>query len=210
MPETSVLIQVLTSNLERHGWIVPDLAMKLVGMGRDPRFVTAFGNVHDYRPFEYARNKALADARNFDVEWCVQIDNDIIPQTSPLDIIASAPSDAAVIGCRYAISNGHKVAPTFFPEPKPNEQQPYEQVDAVAGGVLCIRNTVWKALPKGPWFQWKAKEGSELCEPEYGEDVFFCNLVRAAGMKVYLHHQLASHIHGQDITAVACAMHRPH
>ena len=206
MPATSAAVLTLAS-LERHGWINPELALMLVKMATDKRFSATFGNVLDYRPHEYARNTAMVTARSLDVEWLVMLDNDIVPRVSPLDIISAAPPNADVVGVRYGVTRGPQQL-GFFPEPSLTRET-FAEVDAVGGGVLCIRSSVWKRLPKGPWFQWKTKANSETLECEHGEDVSFCNLVRACGMHVFVHQQLAGHLRAQDITAVTCMMAQP-
>lgn len=195
-----VLVTLLCS-VERHGWIAPDLAMLLVNMGRDSRFETTFATIMDYRPHEYARNVALQTARdqgNFD--WLIQVDNDTVPHVSPLDVIALAPKDADVIGMPYGTTAGRQGL-KFFPAKIPSA--PFEEVDAVGGGCLMIRSTVWRTIPRGPWFQWQTIPNSETLECACGEDVDFCNRVRAYGMHVCVHRTPAAHFHTQDISAIA-------
>jgi len=199
----SVLILVLGS-VERTGWPNHDLALALIHAGRDPRFACTFGNVLDYRPHDYARNVALAQARALNVDWLLQLDNDVAPNCNLLDMIAHAPADASVVGQRYAVRNSRESL-FFFPQAA-GSRSAYEEVDALGGGVLAIRSTVWQHIPKGPWFTWQYKEGSETRECECGEDVAFCRLVRQSGMKVYCYQQLAAHYHTLDLSALACAI----
>jgi hypothetical protein len=194
-----ILIGLLCS-LERHGWINPDLTMTLVKMGRDQRYDCDFAMIMDYRPHEFARNTALATARYGKYDWCIQFDNDNNPSVSPLDVIASAPDDADILGMRYGTTNGRSGA-KFFPTKAPSST--YEEVPEVAGGVLMIRNSVWAKIPRGPWFSWMFKQGSEVLESAMGEDTWFCAFARSRGLKIYLHEAPASHLHTQDISALA-------
>lgn len=197
-----VLVLTLGSR-ERDGWVNPDLAQLMIRMARDTRFATDFGYVLGCRPFDYARNKALAQGRDGNYDWLIQFDNDICPAGSPLDLIAHAPADADVIGCRYGITDNVTV-PDMFPKRMQftgNFEEP--PIGELPGGCLCIRSSVWRLLPKGPWFQLGIKPGSELLEFGIGEDQMFDILIREHGMKTYLHKVPAPHFHTQDITRLA-------
>lgn len=196
MPDKPKALVLTLGSMERDGWVNPSLCFTLIGMGRDSRFETTFGSVLGYRPFDYARNVALAQARTENPEWCVMLDNDVVPAVSPFHLIADAPKDAAVIGVRYAVVK--KNTPTMYPE-RVQFLGDYQEVPEVGGGVLCIRSTVWQTIKTGPWFQICVKPG-ELLEWGLGEDVNFCHLVRERGMKVYCHKTPAGHLHTRDLT----------
>jgi len=198
-----VLILTLGSN-ERTGWTNPDLVLRLIDAGRDPRFQCVFGDVRDYRPHDYARNIATVQARDLKVDWLIQVDNDCAPNCRLLDVIAHAPADASVVGQPYAVRNSRESI-FVFPQPT-GARSAYAEAEAVGGGMLAIRSTVWQTIPRGPWFTWQYKEGSETRECECGEDVAFCRLVRQSGMKVYVYQQLAAHYHTVDLSAVACVI----
>lgn len=201
---TKVLVSLLGS-LERHGWINPDLTLQLCAMVRDVRYETNVMTVLGCIPHAHARNVALKQALEMSVDWTIQIDNDIAPTHNPLNILANAPTDADVIGIRYGVTAGRQSL-TLFPQPTQSSDT-YAESPTVGGGMLFIRNTVWQKFPKGPWFTWKFKENSETLECEVPEDVSLCNLVRAAGMKVYVYQaDLVSHYHTQDVTQVALAL----
>lgn len=194
------VLVALLCGLDRHNWLNPDLALTLVTMGRDKRFDCEFATILDFRPHEYARNTALAMARDGDYSWCLQLDNDVIPRVSPLDVIASAPSDADVVGARYAVTSGRDNL-KFFPAKAPSTL--YEEAEEVAGGMLMIKSSVWRAIPRGPWFSWMFKKDSETLENALGEDVWFCRLVRSRRLKVFCHKVDAGHLHTQDISRIA-------
>ena len=197
-----VLVLTLGSR-ERGGWVNPDLMFSLLKMSRDARYAVEFANIIGFIPHDYARNKALATARQVNPDWTVQLDNDIaFPNgLTPLDIIAGAPSDADVVGVRYGITNQNDKA-DMYPPRKIQFMSQYQEVTEVPGGCLCIRNSVWQKIPRGPWFQIQVKPNSELLEWGFGEDVSFCMLVRQAGMKVYCYKTPASHFHTMDVTHV--------
>lgn len=67
-----------------------------------------------------------------------------------------------------------------------------EEVDAVGFGMLLMKVSVLAALPKDErwfWFEWLPKAKHMV-----GEDVYFCNLVRKAGKKIYVDHDLSKEI----------------
>lgn len=194
------ILVALLCGLDRTGWINPDLALMLITMGRDARFECDFAKILDARPHEFARNIALATARDGNYSWLCSLDNDNCPTISPLDVIAAAPADCDVCGVRYAIREGRDGA-KFFPEAEPTA--PYSEVREVAGGVLMIRNSVWKKVPRGPWFSWQFLPGSETLETAMGEDVWFSAFVRSKGLKIYCHQTPAGHLKVLDVTAIA-------
>lgn len=63
-----------------------------------------------------------------------------------------------------------------------------EEVDTIGFGVTLIRTNVFQNLPK-PWFSmpWDG-------EKHIGEDVFFCDLARFHGAKIYVDHDLSKEI----------------
>jgi len=70
-----------------------------------------------------------------------------------------------------------------------------EECDAIGFGVTLIRRDVLLSLPdpreNGPWwwYTWQPEAGSQI-----GEDVYFCNLAREAGYKVYVDHDLSKQV----------------
>ncbi|HTS04405.1 MAG TPA: hypothetical protein VMP68_02405 [Candidatus Eisenbacteria bacterium] len=204
MPQPKVLCLVLGS-LEREGWINPNLALQLIKYAKDDRFNVEVGTVTGYRPHDTARNAAMVAARQADPDWIIQLDNDVVPSVSPLDIIANAPKDAAVIGVSYGICGRGcvgKDVPKLYPPSAAKQVADYEPATELPGGVLCINSVVLRKFPCGPWFQINTKAGSEILEWGAGEDSHFCNLVRSAGLKVYLHKSRAGHLHTVDVSTL--------
>lgn len=198
------VLVALPCGMERTNWLNPELVLTLITMGRDVRFECEFLTIRDFRPFHYARNWAMKVARDGDYQFCVQIDNDQILHTNPLDIIAGAPAEANIIGVRSGLTKGAD-AVGFFPEQEPRTM--FDEVLEVGGSCLIIRNTVWHRIPKGPWFAWATKENSELLECVGGEDQVFCQNARRHGLRVFLHGGPAlGHLHTRDVTAIASTM----
>lgn len=85
-------------------------------------------------------------ARQAGVDWLLSFDNDNFTDFNPLDIIASAGPNQHVI----TLSCGYKTSPSAYAfscvsRPTSAVDGPFSEVaDAFGGGVLMIRNTVWK------------------------------------------------------------------
>jgi hypothetical protein len=209
MSKPKVLVCVLTGT-ERHNWLCPDLAMNLVTMARDPRFEVYFGPVINMRPFEAARNVAVDGARRIGAEWLLSLDNDNFVPGNPLDIIAAAGPNQHVISLSCGIQNAERsVAFSCTSDAAHAVEGPFREIhECVGGGVLMIRDTVWKKIPRGPWFRWR-HDDNELLTPgpgTRGEDGYFAELVRQRGFKVWTHQQKAGHYHTLDLTGIAGAL----
>jgi hypothetical protein len=197
----TVLVTLLTG-LERQHWINPDLMLNLLTMTKDARFDVSFAPIRDARPWDAARNVAMAAAQYADVDWLISFDNDNFVPGNPLDILAQATPDQSVIGLRYGVAQGSGYS--LFPEVK--RKGPFVEVDAVAGGVLMVHRKVWDTIPE-PWFRWQY--GNNPLNPAdgtAGEDVSFCRLVRQHGFKVWTHATaLAGHYRTTDLTRMVAA-----
>lgn len=53
------------------------------------------------------------------------------------------------------------------------------EIEATGTGCMCIKTDVFKKV-EPPWFKYGANEGRKV-----GEDIYFCNKVRQAGLKIY-------------------------
>ena len=126
---------------------------------------------------------------------------------------AAAGTDKHVIGLTYAI--GGSVDAGYHMYPNEGHYRPsagaFREVSEVGGGVLMIHKTIWKTIPRGPWFRFLYAPDSELhlprTEEAIPEDKYFCNLVRQNGFKVWTHaEQLAGHYRTTDITQRTCTL----
>jgi hypothetical protein len=183
MPETNVLVCVLCGT-ERHGWINPRLSTLLVVMARDARYNVSFEWVQDAAPVEHARNLAVSKARAANVDALIMLDNDAAPTFNPLDLVAM-DGDVITTGMAFHLAHGTGI---------------------MHENVCCclIRSSVWRHLPKGPWFKWTTGS-DELLSPQggMGEDLFFLRLAQGAGLKLATAPALASHFHTCDLTPLA-------
>jgi hypothetical protein len=199
-----VLITLLTGT-ERQNWINPELSLQLFNLGRDPRFDVEVANVKDAHPVEVARNHTIKLARDHKFDWLVSFDNDnFMLQGSPLDIIAAAGARQSVIGLTYG-TKAREAVFNIFPPPACGGQieGPFQEVPAVAGGVLIIHRKVWETIPTGPWFRWHYGADETLKDNGCGEDIWFCHLVRKHGFAVWTHRELlAGHFRSVDLTGM--------
>ncbi len=217
MSKPKVLVCILTG-IERQNWICADLSINLVQMARDSRFTVNYFPVRDARPWDTARNITVRMARELNVDWILSFDNDNFMQCNPLDIIAAAGKDKHVIGVDYGggscagiiTQNDGRHGYAMFshmspPVPNGAIDGPFKEVNHVPGGVLMIRNTVWQQIP-GPWFVWVRGDGELLLDNSCHEDIYFCNLVRQHGFKVWKYQQPAGHYRTTDITGMVCTL----
>ncbi|MCU1301517.1 MAG: hypothetical protein JWQ87_1801 [Candidatus Sulfotelmatobacter sp.] len=207
-----VLVCCLVST-ERQGWINPELSQMIFKMARDTRFDVEVANVKDAVPHEVARNLTIKIARDHNFDWLVSLDNDnFMPAGTPCDVIAAAGSEQSVIGLTYGLSEKESRCSLFPPmNLRTKISGLFQEVPCVGGGVLMVRNTVWKTIPKGPWFSWKCGDTETLERRNEsdgcGEDVAFSRLVQAHGFKVWTHRELlAGHYRTTDLTRMVCTM----
>jgi hypothetical protein len=206
-----VLVCVLCGT-ERQHWINPELSQMLFKMGRDPRFDVEVATIKDAAPVEVARNHTIKIARDHHFDWLVSFDADnFMPSGTPLDIIADCASKRSVIGLTYGTQK-HQSAYTLFPpdECRTTIEGQFAEVPSVGGGVLIVNKKVWEKIPTGPWFRWEHGNGEETLDRGAGgrgEDVYFCELVRKNGFRVWTHRTLlAGHYRTTDLTGMVCTM----
>ena len=211
MSKPKVLLAILTG-IERHNWVNPELSVNLFNMARDPRFDVVYYPVFDARPWEAARNLTILAAKQVNADWLLSLDNDNFfgprPHT-PLDVIAAAKENQHVIGLTCGVGCPDSYA--LFPETRAGKADgAFREVDYVGGATLIVRKTVWQEIPQGPWFRWHHAPNNEVLSPSKGacgEDVYFCQLVRQHGFKVWTHReQLAGHYRTTDITGMVHTM----
>jgi hypothetical protein len=199
----NVLIAVMCG-FERGGWLNPTLVTSLVAMSRDSRFDVEIELALGLSPVDYARNTCVVAARAKQVDWLLMVDNDqVLPQGNPLDILAEAGPQVDVIGLSTGISKdagrSFHLNADFIPG---ISEGSFMGVSKVGSGVLILRNTVWTRLTKGPWFR-TLQNDDELLSPKLSEDLFFCDLARASGLKLWTHRKGCGHLKTADITQFA-------
>jgi hypothetical protein len=197
-----VLVAVFCGS-ERQHWPCPGLVRALLQMSKGARFTVEIEMIYALNPLDFARNTAVTMARTRNVDWLLMLDNDTAPTASPLALIQSAPTNADVVAMPYGSNFGDKftVAVEFVPGVASGE---FLGVKSIGAGCMALRSSVWQRIPKGPWFKIVSDETSELYKPKFTEDIYFCNLARAAGMSIWVHHSAgAAHYHTVNVTDLA-------
>jgi hypothetical protein len=203
MPETKpkVLIAPLCG-IERSGWLNPTLLLSLVQMTHDPRFDVSIELAFGLSPVDYARNTAVVAARTKQFDWLLMVDNDQTLPTSPLDVIAEAGPQQDVVGLLAGCSKdgrSFQLNCDFIPGMTDGN---FRAVSKIGSGVIMLRSSVWTRIPKGPWFTTQQSD-DELRSFKQGEDLSFCDLARAAGLKLWTHRSDCGHLKTADVTQFA-------
>lgn len=118
-----------------------------------------------------------------------------------LDTDMSFPREAAillaghnqpVVGCNYVVRQASGLFTAQRGEariPTTDASTGLEAVDALGFGVLFMRTDVVKSLAR-PWF----RHGLNAAGGDVGEDIMFCRAVRAAGVPIYVDHDLSKDV----------------
>lgn len=182
--------------------VTPALTAGLIEMGRDTRFLCSFSFLQNLKPVEFMRNTAIANARQCGAEWCIQIDRDVVPKISPLEMISKADADMMVLAATYGVAMGDGVRLAL--NTTGESRGDWRLATLVPAGCLCIRRDVWQAFRGEPLFRTVLSDDS-LLTPAIGEDAFFCRECAKRGIKIWCYHQTASHFHRYDLTQTLCA-----
>ena len=178
---------------ERQHWVNPQLADCLIKFSHDKRFAgIGIGFLHGAHGPAYARNMAITKAKETNVDWLVQIDND---QSCPqlLDILCEADAarlDIVSVACGAEISGSVRLNVQLDPSGERNGN--FLRIVQGGSGVLLLRRSVWERIP-APLFVW---------DDNLGEDVRFCQVASASGFKLWTHTSLAAHFHSVDLTSL--------
>ena len=178
---------------ERSHWVNPKLAESLIGFSHDKRFAEiGIGFLHGAHGPAFARNMAIAKAKELNADWLVQIDND---QSCPqlLNILSEADAarlDIVSVACGGWSDNGSVVLNV---QVIPNGERigNFMRISRGGSGLLLIRRNVWDRIP-APLFVW---------DDVQGEDINFCALASASNFKLWTHVSLADHFHSTNLTA---------
>lgn len=103
--------------------------------------------------------------------------------------------DKDIVACNYATRRlpVKTVAFSDFAELKcvySLDKTGLEEVDAVGMGAMLIKTEIFKKLPL-PWFSISYLPSGNMY---IGEDIYFCKLAQANGMKVYVDHDLSKDV----------------
>lgn len=137
------------------------------------------------------RNEALEHARQFEIDYLMMQDDDIYcpEDTSPMRrLLETAEQTGATITgaiCGLRRINIDRVAPNCRPFESAGEAYEAERIGT--GMVLIDVRQVSKMAKTyaGPWFG-RTYHDDRQSRADYGEDFFFCELVRGLGGKVVI------------------------
>lgn len=209
-PKPKLLVCVLVQD-ERGGWVNPALCLSLIKLTHDERFDLRVEMVGE-RPLHFARNLCVAKARSWDASYLMMVDSDMTLPDTFADVLDAAISrELEVVGLPYALFNacGGKKRWAIIPDVNsgiqtfgilPPMEDGFREVGGVAGGVLIIRNDVWRKL-RGPWFLYEFNN-DELASKRVDEDFHFAELCRENGIKVWVHDDTAGHLKTANITGI--------
>jgi hypothetical protein len=136
------------------------------------------------------------------------IDNDqcLPPDNGLLDILAQAGPRQDVIGLPSAVNGDLKWNAAFN---GPVTGEPFVSVMWIGTGVMILRNTVWKRMIAGPWFEDVLKSYGELGRKvDSSEDVNFCKQARSAGLDIWASVYASPHLKTVDLTAHLIEKHK--
>jgi hypothetical protein len=138
--------------------------------------------------------KALLDEGATHILW---LDSDMRFPRDAFIRLLSHP-DVNAVGCNYAKRGvpGDYVALKKVGGERlvtAHDSTGLEEVEAVGFGCLLLKSRGLKGLPplaRAPWFYFQ-----HINEHDFvGEDVYFCNLLRESGTKIYVDHDLSKEI----------------
>ena len=139
-------------------------------------------------PYDVMRNTACEDALKAGFQWCMFLDDDVIPPPDAYFRLARHGADI-VSGlyyrrqepiCPVAMVMDGQGKPQWVTQWSPPDS--VVEVDLVGAGALLIHRRVLERIPR-PWFEWEIgkKEGGGL-----SEDFAFCVKAKRAGFKICL------------------------
>jgi hypothetical protein len=206
------LIVCVLCGTERGGWVNPWLTQNLLTMSQEKRYDVQAEMVVDKYPVDYARNCAVALARERKAHWLFMVDNDqsFWPEYNALDVLAGAGIDKDIIGIPtmqggFNIENCDNgkapLVPNFRTLDQAESDGEFFTVNRIGGAAIFLNHRVWEKVP-GPWFKWCYREDSELHETDgsRSEDFYFCELVQRHGFKVWAHRRMIPHWKTTELT----------
>lgn len=100
--------------------------------------------------------------------------------------------DLPIVAANYVTRDGtyrYAAKRDGRPVPTTADSTGLEAVDVVGMGVLLMRTDVLAGLPR-PWF----RHGQNGAGGDIGEDIVFCQALRAAGHQIYIDHDLSKEV----------------
>jgi hypothetical protein len=211
-PPIKLMVAVFTGE-ERHGWMHPRLAITLLRLAYDPRFILSFVPIHAIHPVCAARNMAVRDFfLKHDSEVLVLFDNDVAPPDNVGDAIYGMPEECNIAVLPYWVwlPNEKHTMPCFgqwedgvmiIPDPatlKPG----WQEMGAGGTGCMFIRRKVFTSPDKlqAPFF--KIISTSDKGQV-VSEDVYFTGRAAEAGFPTWINTDfICSHYHTINLADV--------
>jgi len=139
------------------------------------------------------RQKLVMMAIKQKADYVLFLDSDMRFPPNLLERLLSHDKD--VVACNYATRRlpVKTVAFSDFAELKcvySGDKTGLEEVDAVGMGAMLLKSEIFKKLPL-PWFSISYLPSGNMY---IGEDIYFCKLAQANGMKVYVDHDLSKQV----------------
>lgn len=139
------------------------------------------------------RQKLVMMAIKQKADYVLFLDSDMRFPPYLLERLLSHGKD--VVACNYATRRlpVKTVAFSDFAELKciySSDKTGLEEVDAVGMGAMLIKTEIFKKLPL-PWFSISYLPSGNMY---IGEDIYFCKLAQANGIKVYVDHDLSKDV----------------
>jgi hypothetical protein len=135
-------------------------------------------------PLEYKRTRLAHRALEWGADYHLLIDWD---HTFPPDaLVRLAKHDLPFVAANYPTRHGSRQETALADQGVPATGKGLQEVAAVGLGFALIKPKVFAMTPR-PWFASRIDENGEL---RCGEDIHFCNHVRAAGLPIHVDHDL--------------------
>ena len=192
-----IVISVLGST-ERHGWVNPWLTYELIKLSHNQDYEVRIEMITDNVLHDFARNLAMDSARKQQAIWNLQLDNDISMRCDVLSLIGQLSPDMLVVGMPYGIKHDGRLRLCADGEHEKRGQ--FVRVDKIGAGALLVNRQVWEQV-NPPWFRWIPQEDS-LLSMGTGEDVYFCDQLKKAGIAVWASRMLAGHYRTLDASEI--------
>lgn len=204
MSKPKVLITPLCG-VERSAWLNPMLAMSLIEASHNSHFEVTIEPAFALSPVDYARNVCVSAARDRSFDWLLMVDNDQTLPSFPLDpltILTSAGPQQNVVGfaCGLSLDGGKSYIRNSEIIPGVSDGS-FMGVNRIGAGVLALHRSVWERIPLGPWFRSTHNE-DELFSMKQSEDLFFCDLAKTAGLKLWMARVGAGHLKTVNVTTL--------
>lgn len=208
MNKVKVLVGVLCGG-QSGFWVHPLLAKNLIEMVGDRRFEVQIEMTIDKVPVDFARNYAVALARERRVDYLLMIDHDQSFEISPLDVLSDGGlgKDVVIIPTMQGLDHSRfaRGEQPLYPNFRTFEDESQREVDgdfftvkSAGTGCIFIRQSIWSR--KGPWFR-TIQSDNELQDVRIAEDFFFTQqFCASAGFKVWCYNRLCCHWKNQEVT----------